>query len=153
MQIGMSFSASNFLTSLPLYIIFFCLISFLFSHSSFVRLFSPSSLSPLTLSFSSPFLSSQVWTSISDAWGQEYLLGPAAAEHPQQALLPDAEWLPGSGTADQQHQQHIIQSTLYHELFSSGFPRPSLHTPSQIKTLVQSRNKGQHDWFPLTSFC
>lgn len=60
---------------------------------------SPIALSPSTLSSSPP----QVWTSISHAWGQEHLLGPVAAEHPQQALLSDAEWISGSGNA--KHQQ------------------------------------------------
>lgn len=43
----------------------------------------------------------QVWPSISDAWGQEHLVGPAAAEHPQQALLSDAEWISSAGKTPQ----------------------------------------------------
>lgn len=49
---------------------------------------------------SSPLLSSpphQVWASLFDARGQEHLLGAAAAERSQQAVLSDAEWISGSG--------------------------------------------------------
>lgn len=45
----------------------------------------------------STFLPHQVRASISDARGQEHLLGPAAPEHSQQAVLSDAEWISGSG--------------------------------------------------------
>lgn len=40
----------------------------------------------------------QVWTSIPNEGGPVYFLGPAAAEHPQQALLPDDQWSSGAGT-------------------------------------------------------
>lgn len=39
----------------------------------------------------------QVWTSVFDARGHKHLLGPAAAEHSQQAVLSNAEWISGSG--------------------------------------------------------
>lgn len=44
------------------------------------------------------FVLFKVWTSVPNEGGPVYFLGPAAAEHPQQALLPDDQWSSGSGT-------------------------------------------------------
>lgn len=40
----------------------------------------------------------KVWTSIPNEGGQVYFLGPAATEHPEQDVLPDDQWNPGTGT-------------------------------------------------------
>lgn len=40
----------------------------------------------------------KVWTSIPNEGGQVYFLGPAAAEHSEQDVLPDDQWNSGTGT-------------------------------------------------------
>lgn len=52
---------------------------------------------PLYTCFGPLFLF-KVWTTFPNEGGPVYFLGSDAAEHPQQAVLPDDQWSTGTGT-------------------------------------------------------
>lgn len=52
----------------------------------------------VTCHFNCFLLFFKVWTSIPNEGGPVYFLGPAAAEHPQQALLSHDQWSSVTGT-------------------------------------------------------